>query len=1284
MQINCPTCQTPFPDVDLSQEMVLFCSNCGQKVRIVNEEQSAPQTSQDSAGEEARAEQARNAAQMLASAAANSNFSNAAPVAESAATQTPVAAQAQRPRLQTGTGSAVNSGSAAGLNAAPAAATAAFQRQNLTAAAPAKSGKKKALLLAALGLGSLGGAAAWYFNQAPQGSKDAVGNQQAAGQDQVQAEDPGKKFDFAAWQGKWGKTLDIGAFKKDHPYPFGQWFGGDKPEVGKDGFIYIGPLGLRVLPHDSSWGGYKTYMDAYPSILKDKAGLLQNCLEVLAVDDKGPCAGKVKPGDLILAINDQQLVTSSLYRIEQDILLKDKRGLERHVGDLIDRAEALGEVKLSVVNVKDVSNPTFAPREWKVLAQGAQKTHQQRKDGFNFDVALDSKDETFRLVATDGGNGNGSDGMYFEQVYLVKDSKKIPLHKLLNKSSNNGYGSVSVDEQKNRWRVHAPCDFEFYIPKDMAGARLQGIMRGFDYATIDCRVESIPAATLPREVAAAVKQTTINIPQLGSFGESYNPDSAKVANMSKLMSERLLQQQRPDGSWPQTGGYTTDAWATCMCALALMSTGEQKFDEPVRKAAHFVAKDAHWCDWAIPNGLNLMFLSEYYLRSKDESVIPAIEILQQRCKRFVASDYVAGHKTHPGYSESGYIGGGGFIAAGLALASHTSAKIDEEFLGKMLDRAQDLAPDGNIPYGRTIGRKEYKVPEKAGQSYSLASGPYVIASRVAKVTPKVLKDTFEKRYTSAPYGNADHGHASSFLSYFWGIMGTAVQGNDEAYKQHLSAFTWKMALARGYEGLVMPNNSYRTEYQGAEGVVDYYQRAAMWVIILNAHKKNLAMTGMEQYQNKQTRDLPKTTSPERIWLKRTQRNYTLAASIIGSKQVSAVNNALNKLMAMQPGEQTSQQVMDFYASDAIAAAKAVANDPSILADKPLQRAYLIELLLGVDVQVTLDMPDKKPAQLVVRVNDPMRSNRNAMNKDQQSSKYFDLFAPKGTYSITDASATFLPAKLEKKLDSNREEKIALNALPDENVKPMELEVSYMLCGIPIKYTRPLSIAKNLSPFINCQLHEVLGTTTNDFENWTLDFKPLGSQEVVNLARGEGDKFIVMCSERAGKPYNLMREAPTALLKGTACKFGIYPGNFVEGRIVNIHKLDENNRLVNVTGDNFRVNTGSMQGDVSLMGDMDLKTKVVMGLEPNKDFVQVEFENKQGKPLYSMEARSENVRRYVIEAYGSDNQWHQAGQGSEGIGYILPQYATSSKFRVSFYAGNNRYPVRLNEFKFQTR
>ena len=129
--------------------------------------------------------------------------------------------------------------------------------------------------------------------------------------------------------------------------------------------------------------------------------------------------------------------------------------------------------------------------------------------------------------------------------------------------------------------------------------------------------------------------------------------------------------------------------------------GESKYDEPIKKAAYYVAYEAQYDNWAAVRGTALTFLAEYYLRTKDRGILEGLRRSVARSEETVFMDYSVGHGTRlAGYGIGGMNIGASHILAGLAVASKTPVSVNPKILEGMMDYAASIAVDGYIPYGR--------------------------------------------------------------------------------------------------------------------------------------------------------------------------------------------------------------------------------------------------------------------------------------------------------------------------------------------------------------------------------------------------------------------------------------------------------------------------------------------------------------------------------------------------------------------------------------------------------
>ncbi|MEM7235066.1 MAG: DUF6288 domain-containing protein [Planctomycetota bacterium] len=108
----------------------------------------------------------------------------------------------------------------------------------------------------------------------------------------------------------------------------------------------------------------------------------------------------------------------------------------------------------------------------------------------------------------------------------------------------------------------------------------------------------------------------------GSFGETFPADCAKSKRIRKELCDYVASKQRSNGSW---GSPHTDTFA----ALALLSSGDDKYTSVLDKAARFHAKTTRAKDdsWLI-NWRYMaagIVLSEYYFRFGHQWVLPELQ-----------------------------------------------------------------------------------------------------------------------------------------------------------------------------------------------------------------------------------------------------------------------------------------------------------------------------------------------------------------------------------------------------------------------------------------------------------------------------------------------------------------------------------------------------------------------------------------------------------------------------------------------------------------------------------
>ncbi|MFO1523758.1 MAG: DUF6288 domain-containing protein [Kiritimatiellia bacterium] len=249
---------------------------------------------------------------------------------------------------------------------------------------------------------------------------------------------------------------------------------------------------------------------------------------------------------------------------------------------------------------------------------------------------------------------------------------------------------------------HAPARLAWVVPPGYDRFRARVVCRHHAEG-YRARVEvRSPPADLTPGLRALHQVVAFDIPKIGAYAAGFpNHGDAKSALVARMTADWLAGQQQPNGSWPRTCGYTGDAYDTAWAGLGLLAQQDPAHEAHIRRAAEYIAFDAPEDGWAVPGALKVMFLSEYWLRTRDDRILTALQSQVERLQgEMVYGDWNGGHGHNPGYGGSGRLH--------RRIAPHPRLRAGRAHPGpgraglvrRMLARAQELAPDGFIPYGR--------------------------------------------------------------------------------------------------------------------------------------------------------------------------------------------------------------------------------------------------------------------------------------------------------------------------------------------------------------------------------------------------------------------------------------------------------------------------------------------------------------------------------------------------------------------------------------------------------
>ncbi|MEG3023649.1 MAG: DUF6288 domain-containing protein [Akkermansia sp.] len=1115
------------------------------------------------------------------------------------------------------------------------------------------------------------------------------------------------------WLSKYAKHMTLDQWRKQYSRIWMSWFSGS-PEVANDYITTLGPLGIRARQMDSSWASLEGFKALFPKCLTDATGdMAVNAYEVISVIPGAPAEGKINEGDLILGI-DGQLFQSAITLPTKygPYANQDTRGLDMHAGLLIDKAEGVGKIRLIVIpNDKKETLPQL-PTIWtQAMSPVRVDSNESRKKGVALNIPVKGG-STVRINVTEGGNGNGSDGFAWKNLRFesATGGKVVNLEKQRPSFYNVGHGSAAYDPIKQQWWAHAASVIAFDAPKE-GDWILKGEANPSDYCSVEVSADVSMRKTLPPSIKSACKEVVLNIDRIGSFADGFPKDCIKTRNVVDLLAGWLVAQQNEDGSWDRPSSYTGKHFDTAWSGLALLATGDKKYDPAIKKAAEYIAFGGEQDWWAVPAAMDVVFLSEYYLRYKDKKVLPTLgnQVLRMKSE-LLYGDFNTGHGMHPGYRGTGVSVGGSHMTLALALASKTPARIEDGIMEHMMDRAQELCPSGFGPYGRMAEDLNFEPNIEKGSTYSGRHGPYFIASLISG-GPALFTKNCRLMYAKGPIGGLDQGHSTETMSLQWALP-CLWNADPEAYYKTMEACRWKITLMRAFDsGMVFNPN--RLELMTADNTLHVYIRTASWIMGLCANRQAIAITGKPGIMAKKFRNVPPVNDAESRLLQTYIRNWSIATAALGNKAPAALTAARAQLKKIPVKAGCRNTLMNIIEEKGITIAKSILAIPGL---DPTIKAYCAELILGVDIRISCEqakVDDKVvPGEysIELEIQQPM-SGRGLGLKDKEADKQPALKWPfSGSVSFVDknnkVSITPVTWNDQTKFDGSWRQWNIFNS--KQTITPssplsipyqMEAHIQYKVGDLSFKYTRPISIAafelgcaEKSRAITNDRKLWIPGILRLDHGNWGMSFD-LPDGTFISAA-SQGNQIEVHELDPKTKEEKIWASPnDSSLMKGSKCMFHTASDWLgLECRVSEVKLLAESSQQV----EDIKIRaTGTSILDNKILQDRDAMTfhEISYPDKPNKP-LEIEVQLPTATLVRGIDIRmNDNFARIIIEAYSS-GKWIPVYWGSIGSAVFSPDktmeemYGQDPKVKRLLSVAQNQFPkifrgfspIKTNKFK----
>lgn len=302
------------------------------------------------------------------------------------------------------------------------------------------------------------------------------------------------------------------------------------------------------------------------------------------------------------------------------------------------------------------------------------------------------------------------------------------------------------------------------------------------------------------------KEVTVRLKVMGSYSQAspYTCPKAQliVERGCRAIIKRGLAADegslRPEQNW-------TPLIQSSLEALALLASGNPDYLNAVKQYAHKLAPPEMklrlrgenegldtWL-WGYAN----LFLTEYYLATKDEYVLPAIRELASKIAIGQSEVGTWGHgfvvpRNHGNLGGYGAINQPGLICW-MSLVLAQKCGIDDPEVQKAVATSRRFfsfyTGKGSIPYG---DHSPYRIQhDDNGKSGSAA------------VTFDLLGDAaaaqFFSRMATAAYGEKELGHTGNYFGFLWGALG-ANRAGPEAVAAYMKELRWYYEMARRWDG----------------------------------------------------------------------------------------------------------------------------------------------------------------------------------------------------------------------------------------------------------------------------------------------------------------------------------------------------------------------------------------------------------------------------------------------------------------------------------------------------
>jgi len=292
----------------------------------------------------------------------------------------------------------------------------------------------------------------------------------------------------------------------------------------------------------------------------------------------------------------------------------------------------------------------------------------------------------------------------------------------------------------------------------------------------------------------------VQIPVMGSYSPTWPVNCPKSDKIVRNLADLIAQQDAP--SWGSV--------------LFLLSTGEEKDLDVVRKWMQNIEKvGGH--TWEI--GYSGIGVCEYYLRTGDKSVLPAIKASTEDLKERMYNGGWSGRFAPAAFTYStgtGQVHASGMYAMNfLLMARLCGVDVDERMLRETWTQFYRFAGHGNTPYGNGPPEGGFRDNGKtSGLAMAMASATLLTQAGENSVYANARDNSAMKAFYATNWFHAAHTGGGMGEIWHHGAMALVREKRPIPYRSYMDTRRWVMDLSRRHDGSI-----------AIEGMDDRYNRS---------------------------------------------------------------------------------------------------------------------------------------------------------------------------------------------------------------------------------------------------------------------------------------------------------------------------------------------------------------------------------------------------------------------------------------------------------------------------